>query len=251
MGRSFPDIPERQSTAGRSACKRRNACGGRWNQRSMLLCSFVHWLNLCQGSRGPTVFVTLQKDVYNEKGLSITDRRTLAYMKEKPQNPLKHIPGMVLWWLKVWGSSIAKTDHEFIKQVVPTSIMLFRYSAVTFNSHKIHFDYKYATEVEGYPGNSHLSYVDCPWYYCSWSFDIYFIAGFCEKFLSGQENRKVFVSSHQPPVLQSTLLPLYQINRRGCWCVGEEQCWWFIHAWYSTVCVLIALWSKQLLLMYS
>jgi 3-methylfumaryl-CoA hydratase len=29
--------------------------------------------------------------------------------------------------------------------------LLFRYSAVTFNAHKIHYDYSYATEVEGYP----------------------------------------------------------------------------------------------------
>ncbi len=30
--------------------------------------------------------------------------------------------------------------------------MLFRYSALTFNGHRIHYDWKYATEVEGYPG---------------------------------------------------------------------------------------------------
>jgi 3-methylfumaryl-CoA hydratase len=36
--------------------------------------------------------------------------------------------------------------------VQPTSALLFRFSAVTFNSHRIHYDHEYATSVEGYPG---------------------------------------------------------------------------------------------------
>ena len=36
--------------------------------------------------------------------------------------------------------------------MVPDEVMLFRYSALTFNSHRIHYDRKYATETEGYPG---------------------------------------------------------------------------------------------------
>jgi itaconyl-CoA hydratase/mesaconyl-C4 CoA hydratase len=34
----------------------------------------------------------------------------------------------------------------------PTSVLLFRYSAVTFNGHRIHFDHPYVTQQEGYPG---------------------------------------------------------------------------------------------------
>jgi len=36
--------------------------------------------------------------------------------------------------------------------VVPDAVLLFRYSALTFNGHRIHYDRKYVTEVEGYPG---------------------------------------------------------------------------------------------------
>ena len=36
--------------------------------------------------------------------------------------------------------------------MVPTALQLFRYSAVTWNAHRIHYDRKYVTEVEGYPG---------------------------------------------------------------------------------------------------
>jgi 3-methylfumaryl-CoA hydratase len=35
---------------------------------------------------------------------------------------------------------------------VPDATLLFRYSALTFNGHRIHYDYPYVTEVEGYPG---------------------------------------------------------------------------------------------------
>jgi len=36
--------------------------------------------------------------------------------------------------------------------VLPDDVLLFRYSALTFNGHRIHYDRKYVTEVEGYPG---------------------------------------------------------------------------------------------------
>ena len=35
---------------------------------------------------------------------------------------------------------------------MPDDVLLFRYSALTFNGHRIHYDRRYATEVEGYPG---------------------------------------------------------------------------------------------------
>lgn len=38
------------------------------------------------------------------------------------------------------------------RQVVPDDVLLFRYSALTFNGHRIHYDRRYVTEVEGYPG---------------------------------------------------------------------------------------------------
>ncbi len=38
------------------------------------------------------------------------------------------------------------------REIVPDEVLLFRYSALTFNGHRIHYDRKYATEVEGYPG---------------------------------------------------------------------------------------------------
>ena len=39
-----------------------------------------------------------------------------------------------------------------MREIVPDDVLLFRYSALTFNGHRIHYDRRYATEVEGYPG---------------------------------------------------------------------------------------------------
>jgi 3-methylfumaryl-CoA hydratase len=38
------------------------------------------------------------------------------------------------------------------REIVPDPVLLFRYSALTFNGHRIHYDRSYVTEVEGYPG---------------------------------------------------------------------------------------------------
>jgi 3-methylfumaryl-CoA hydratase len=46
----------------------------------------------------------------------------------------------------------APTEAEWQRTIVPDDVLLFRYSALTFNGHRIHYDRRYVTEVEGYPG---------------------------------------------------------------------------------------------------
>jgi 3-methylfumaryl-CoA hydratase len=46
----------------------------------------------------------------------------------------------------------AATDAAWRRQIVPDDVLLFRYSALTFNGHRIHYDRQYVTQVEGYPG---------------------------------------------------------------------------------------------------
>ena len=46
----------------------------------------------------------------------------------------------------------APQAHAWRRSIVPDDVLLFRYSALTFNGHRIHYDRRYATEVEGYPG---------------------------------------------------------------------------------------------------
>ncbi|CAG8514240.1 10672_t:CDS:2 [Acaulospora morrowiae] len=79
------------------------------------------------GSSGENVFVWLDKEIHNEKGWSVRDTRCLAYMKDTNKIP------------------------DFEKIVLPSEVLLFRFSALTFNSHRIHYDHLYSTKVEGYP----------------------------------------------------------------------------------------------------
>ena len=46
----------------------------------------------------------------------------------------------------------APKDAVWSREIVPDAVLLFRFSALTFNSHRIHYDRAYATGVEGYPG---------------------------------------------------------------------------------------------------
>jgi len=46
----------------------------------------------------------------------------------------------------------APTGAAWQREIVPDDVLLFRYSALTFNGHRIHYDRRYVTEVEGYPG---------------------------------------------------------------------------------------------------
>jgi 3-methylfumaryl-CoA hydratase len=46
----------------------------------------------------------------------------------------------------------APTGETFSREIAPDPVLLFRYSALTFNGHRIHYDRDYATRVEGYPG---------------------------------------------------------------------------------------------------
>jgi len=46
----------------------------------------------------------------------------------------------------------APPGADWQREMVPDAVLLFRYSALTFNGHRIHYDRRYVTEVEGYPG---------------------------------------------------------------------------------------------------
>ncbi|WP_227430469.1 MaoC family dehydratase N-terminal domain-containing protein [Psychrobacter sp. I-STPA6b] len=90
-----------------------------------------------QGSTGSLVFVTVRHD-YTQKGQhKFTERQTIVYREPTPpkteSEPSEHADS------KEWSQTLT-----------PDATMLFRYSAVTFNGHRIHYDYPYVTDVEGY-----------------------------------------------------------------------------------------------------
>jgi len=92
-----------------------------------------------EGRSGPLVFVLVRHEIAGERGIAIVEEHDIVYRGE-PQ-PGERAAGRPAPGGPAW----TRTVH-------PDDVLLFRYSALTFNGHRIHDDRKYVTEVEGYPG---------------------------------------------------------------------------------------------------
>ena len=94
-----------------------------------------------EGRSGKLVFVTYRYTISTQSGVATEDERELVFLEESKAGPRKPPPGQPAPAGAVWEMTVN-----------PTNTMLFRFSAVTFNPHRIHYDHPYATEAEGYPG---------------------------------------------------------------------------------------------------
>lgn len=92
------------------------------------------------GRSGDLVFVRVVHTLSTERGVALTEEHDIVYRDVPPPGATTPAP------------PLAPTDEAWSMRVVPDDVMLFRYSALTFNGHRIHYDRRYATEVEGYPG---------------------------------------------------------------------------------------------------
>jgi 3-methylfumaryl-CoA hydratase len=92
------------------------------------------------GRSGDLVFVTVEHTVLNSAGLALTEEHDIVY-RNAPQ-PGDAAPTPIA----------AEAGAPWQRLVSPDDVLLFRYSALTFNGHRIHYDRRYVTEVEGYPG---------------------------------------------------------------------------------------------------
>jgi 3-methylfumaryl-CoA hydratase len=90
-----------------------------------------------EGRSGPLVFVTLRHELSDDGGLLLSDEHDIVYRGEGAP---------------VAKSAAARRDEAWRREIHPDPVLLFRYSAVTFNSHRIHYDHPYVTQVEGYAG---------------------------------------------------------------------------------------------------
>jgi 3-methylfumaryl-CoA hydratase len=93
-----------------------------------------------QGRTGALAFVTVQHTVRHQGQLCLTEEHDIVY-RDLPQ------PGAPVVLPKS-----APGDARWSRRVEPDPVLLFRYSALTFNGHRIHYDRSYVTGVEGYPG---------------------------------------------------------------------------------------------------
>ncbi|MFK0089611.1 hypothetical protein ACIQUS_20225 [Pseudomonas sp. NPDC090755] len=89
------------------------------------------------GRGGSLLFATLRHDYQQDGKLCLREEQDIVYREPSPPR---------------LGDGQGLPPADWQETVEPTSTLLMRYSAVTFNAHRIHYDWPYATDVEGYPG---------------------------------------------------------------------------------------------------
>ena len=93
-----------------------------------------------EGRSGGLVFVSLRHTMLDGEGqVALTEEQDIVYRG----HPTSAVSGA--------ASTRAPADPVWTREIHPDASLLFRYSALTFNGHRIHYDRTYATEAEGYP----------------------------------------------------------------------------------------------------
>jgi len=95
------------------------------------------------GKSGDLVFVAVDHETRVGQQVAIRERQNIVYREPAapaaPAPPASAKPADLSGW-------------DWQQQITPSEPLLFRYSALTFNSHRIHYDKPYAVQEEGYPG---------------------------------------------------------------------------------------------------
>ncbi len=114
------------------------------------------------GRSGPLVFVKVRHELRCEgaaadAGPALVEFHDIVYRDAKRPGDVEpaRVAAPVLDGLDASGASGAETlaaGTAWRRDIVPDDVLLFRYSALTFNGHRIHYDRRYVTEVEAYPG---------------------------------------------------------------------------------------------------
>ncbi len=92
------------------------------------------------GRTGDLVFVTVRHVLSGASGVAIEEEHDIVYRGVAAPGTVAPLPVQ------------ASVNEDWSRVVHPDPVLLFRYSALTFNSHRIHYDQPYVTDVEGYPG---------------------------------------------------------------------------------------------------
>lgn len=92
------------------------------------------------GSTGQMVFVTVLHTISGPRGVSCLEEHDIVYREAAKPGEQQRAP------------TPAPANPTWTKQLTPDPVLLFRFSALTFNGHRIHYDHPYVTGVEGYPG---------------------------------------------------------------------------------------------------
>ena len=94
-----------------------------------------------QGRMGKLVFTTVEHTIADASGTALVEEARIVFREQRPHgesaaNPPEPAPARAQWR----------------RDLVPDPVLLFRFSALTYNGHRIHYDWRYTTQTEGYPG---------------------------------------------------------------------------------------------------
>jgi 3-methylfumaryl-CoA hydratase len=92
-----------------------------------------------EGKAGRMVFVTVKHLIQSARGVAVEEEQDIVYLP-MPKSFVQPEPNPI------------PIDLQWKEQYPIDPVLLFRFSALTFNGHKIHYDWRYTTEVEKYPG---------------------------------------------------------------------------------------------------
>ncbi len=129
------DLPRRMWAGSRLSFLRPLPIGAAVTRRSE-----VADVRLKEGRGGHLAFVTVRHQVAAAGAVCIEEEQDIVYREARRPGESAR-PG-----------APAPREAPWRRVVHADAVLLFRYSALTFNGHRIHYDLKYATEVEGYPG---------------------------------------------------------------------------------------------------
>jgi 3-methylfumaryl-CoA hydratase len=99
-------------------------------------------VQLREGSTGTLILATQTRRFFTPRGLALTDEQHTVFREAVPLGAASGLP----------RREAPPSDTPWRRTITPDPVSLFRYSALTFNPHRIHYDRPYAMGVEGYPG---------------------------------------------------------------------------------------------------
>jgi 3-methylfumaryl-CoA hydratase len=99
-------------------------------------------MSVKSGGTGTLVFATVLSRVFGPDGLAVEEERRTVFREEVKAGERNQAP----------RREPAPADVPWRREVTADPVLLFRFSALTFNSHRIHYDRSWAIETEGYPG---------------------------------------------------------------------------------------------------
>ena len=98
-----------------------------------------------QGGSGKLVFAEVAHETHGDGELAVRETQSIVFREPAPAGAPSAPPPLT-------SDRFDPSAWDTHRMLVPSEALLFRYSALTFNSHRIHYDLPYATEEEGYRG---------------------------------------------------------------------------------------------------